>query len=600
MPQAPRDIVQYDLTPTLKHDLRLCAGAARAWDECHAVATLQGIVNRLAPRLYVRFVAHSDRNIDDWWLDHLRRTDPWLAGTEITPVADLAALMDRFRTDCEGVVLYDDVIPAASNVASTAAGVLNLIAVRHDPARGSVYNQLVAGGPRLPVKLDLTAETMRPAYRRAAEAAGLAGSLKCGAYAWALEEFVASGRCDPAFLAYYIDAYWMRAAFRGPGNHHTLTNHDYFVARRAYFCDLHCWGDEQPVDEPDQPPGADLAMFRRILATLHARNRGGITHIGGFTPWAYKYTSEAGAGGGRGGVDTEWELVRVASAYNGFIDADALGHGALANASFYAHYPLAESYPQFAVPSMAEAAPLAADERDLLMFYVGDYDAAAWVYQRMPDLWEDPQRGAVPLSWALSPVLERRVPHILAHLWKTRAPGDAFIAADNGAGYLNPSMLAAPRPLSDLPDGVDAWVRHCTPLYRRWNLAITGFIIDGHAPPMPPAVLDAYARFSPGGIVPQKTTTELFLHGEMPVLRFGPDITDAKPDAAAASIARHVADRRRRGLRFHWMRCILRSPSWYAAVVDELRRQDPRIEVVAAPTFFARLKATLRAGTAPQ
>ena len=40
----------------------------RMWDELHAIATLQGIVNRKKPRLYIRYVQNQNgTNIDEYW-----------------------------------------------------------------------------------------------------------------------------------------------------------------------------------------------------------------------------------------------------------------------------------------------------------------------------------------------------------------------------------------------------------------------------------------------------------------------------------------------------------------------------------------------------
>ena len=55
-------------------------------------------------------------------------------------------------------------------------------------------------------------------------------------------------------------------------------------------------------------------------------------YIGGFPSWAFKYTQHAG--GMHGDVATEWEFSKLIGAYNAFKDADAIGYGALANASF--------------------------------------------------------------------------------------------------------------------------------------------------------------------------------------------------------------------------------------------------------------------------
>ena len=59
----------------------------------------------------------------------------------------------------------------------------------------------------------------------------------------------------------------------------------------------------------------------------------------------------AGAGGRHEAVPTEWRYAEILSCYNAYMDADALGLGAMANASFYQHYPLAAHYPQNAKPT---------------------------------------------------------------------------------------------------------------------------------------------------------------------------------------------------------------------------------------------------------
>ncbi|MCB9850713.1 MAG: hypothetical protein H6817_08410 [Phycisphaerales bacterium] len=589
-------IALYDLTHTLARDLTAPADAARAWDEAHAVATLQGIVNRDAPRLYLRYVEHDGANVDDYWLAQLTAKGAWLAGASIQRVPTLEELVTRFRDDIAGAVVYDASLPALSNLASTIAGVQNLIAIREDATPGSLFDRLVTNGLKLPIVQRICATDFP---------AGEAQSAKCAAYHWAVERFIETGLCDPHYLGYYIDAWWINHAHHCVPNHHTLTNHDYFVAKRAFFCDLNCWPDETAVDDPHQPVGADLRALQEILHALYVRRGGkGMLHVGGFIPWAFKYTDLPQAGGIHDGVQSEWELVRIISAYDGFLDADAIGHGAMANASFYMHFPLEERYPQ-RLPTSDEdcgtgfptghdrqesrSHKSTDDDRDWIVFYVGDYDAAAWIYQRMPDLWEDKRRGEVPLTWSLNPVLCRRAPMVMDHMRRTRTPNDFFMAGDNGAGYLNPAMLIEPRPESNLPSGLANWRDHCTAYYQQWDLRITGFIIDGRATQTPSAALDAYAKFSPDGVVMQYDDVDMRMHGEMPVLRRGPDI-GGDVGATVERILADIAERRTRGVRFHWYRSILQSPAWHADITHALAQRDARIQVVGAPEFFARLK----------
>ncbi len=50
--------------------------------------------------------------------------------------------------------------------------------------------------------------------------------------------------------------------------------------------------------------------------------------------------------------------------------------------------------------------------RTYMMFYVGDYDSASWLYNMLKQNWDDPARGTVPLGWAVDPNLSVRFPLI--------------------------------------------------------------------------------------------------------------------------------------------------------------------------------------------
>ena len=215
----------------------------------------------------------------------------------------------------------------------------------------------------------------------------------------------------------------------------------------------------------------------------------------------------------------------------------------MANASFWQHFPLKKEYPQKWVTEkeLKERGYLTPEGkvdfrgREFMIFYVGDYDASSWITQRTPTIWDDPNRGKIPLMWCISPVLETRAPQVMHNFRETATPNDYFAAADNGAGYLMPGMLQAPREISGLPSGVSAWANHCKPFYKRWGLTITGFVIDGEAPGLSSKGLDAYETFSPNGIVPQKVPLTL-LHNNMPVLKSDDDVMETDPKDAAHHI----------------------------------------------------------------
>ena len=600
--RAEKPISLFDLRYTLRSDAADPEKLHEAWDHVHTAATLQGVVNKNEPRLFFFFVERGKTCIDKYWWEKYRRPGKWLAGRETVTYENIAELVTAFRGEIDGVVLYDSDVPSTSNVASAIAGIENLIAVRYDTNPDSLYSQIVLDGPQLPVKIRLLREDGSPLFTGRGKIPGTdrdsTGSIKCDPYVWFIEHYMKAGKCNPEFGAYYIDQKWREKPTVTDRNHHTLSNHDFFVARKAFFFDLSPWEDEPATDDLTQAVGTDLAVLKEFLLTAYTLHGGQkITYIGGFPPWIYKYTMHDG--GRHDDVPTEWEFSRVISAYNAFKDADAINLGALANASFWQHYPLKEKYEQSWVTheQLRERGYLTNDGkvnfngRHFVIFYVGDYDSASWVAQTTPRIWDDPNRGKVPMMWSVSPVLEKRVPMALEYQRETATPNDYFAAADNGAGYLMPGMLQEPRGISGLPCGLDAWAEHCKPYYTRWDVTVTGFVIDGEAPGLNEKGLDCYASFSPNGIVPQKAPIAM-LHGEMPVLRA--DYTLGEDPKEVAGVVVWRVHERADETRFHWFRHILKTPTWQVEVVEEMKRLDPKIEPLDAPTFFELLRIDLK------
>jgi hypothetical protein len=267
-------------------------------------------------------------------------------------------------------------------------------------------------------------------------------------------------------------------------------------------------------------------------------------------------------------VPAEWRYAEVLSCFNAYMDADALGLSAMANASIYRLFPLASVYPQVkpTIDSLRARGLVLPDgrvaPRSYVAIYGGDYDSAAWLYQRLPDIWSDPARGKVPIGWAFNPNLAERAAPMMAYARRSATPADVFIAGDNGAGYLNPSYLVPPRPWSGLPSGLAAWEAHCRRFFRQWGLSLTGFLIDGNARPSAGQVLDAYGRFSPDGVIGQKTP-RLGMHASMPLLRMEWDLYDAAKGAEV------IASRTRAAKpEFFMYRTILWSPTDLKRMVD--------------------------------
>src|SRR3990172_10467554 len=93
VPASPIRI--YDLRYTLNIDISKPEQVRMAWDHCHAVSALQGLVNRREPLLYIRFVdsQHRKANVDDYWLEKLSAPRPWVHGRGRQEVGNIVELV---------------------------------------------------------------------------------------------------------------------------------------------------------------------------------------------------------------------------------------------------------------------------------------------------------------------------------------------------------------------------------------------------------------------------------------------------------------------------------------------------------------------------
>lgn len=591
--EAPSVICTFDARPLNRLSLGDPANRMRIWDTMHALAALQGLANRSRPQLYIFYCSEFGVDTDQFWFDWLRGEEGWLRTARVRNLTSLREAVEHFRDVFRGLVVYDPAVPATSNLASTAAGCEDLLPVRYAPEAGSVFDLLVRQ-IRLPVKLWLVNPDGTSKFTGHGVIPGSdspsTGSAKIDVYRWALSRYVRGGRCARGLAAYYLDAYWLQHPGGNP-TLHTLSNHDYFIARRAFFFDLSPWGDERPGDDANQPLGLDRAELLEVMRALSRHSRGTVLQVGGFVPWPFKYTRQSTPPGKHDGVPSEWEFARLISQFNGYMEADAAGLGAMANASFFQHYPLAKRYPQpNRKPTLADwkargyVTPEGRVRNGLFLgHYVGDYDAPSWLYKAVAAFFADPARGQVPLGWAFDPNLADRAPQALAYAYRQATTNDFFITGDSGAGYLNPRALAL-RPESGLPSGLEIWTEHCRRYYRRWDMSITGFILDGAGGASTEREFQAYRSFSPDGAGTHFETGP-HLHVGLPTCPER-DLPDDVEQAAAliAEAASHCQDRPG----FLWARSILKPPRWYADLNRQLalKPAGSLVTVVDPYTFF--------------
>ncbi|RLD09600.1 MAG: hypothetical protein DRI44_08115 [Chlamydiae bacterium] len=566
----------------------------KKWDTAHLLAAIQGIVNRDEPTLFIRFM----KDTDDFWWNQLRQNGEWLDGRQVVKFKKLKQLLNHFRSDFKGVVVYDPKVPATCNLASTIAGVEDRLPLRYDKSKDSIYSMVMKMNYYKDVKKLINNDGSSMFTGKGfipGTTVSSSGSAKNDVYLWGKINYIDKGLCSKEYMAYYIDSYWLKEP--GEFSKNTLFNHDIFISQKAFFFDLDPWEDEAPVDDPNQKPGTDSATMKKLLKSFNKASGNKIFTIAGFTPWDRKYTDFGKSGGKHGGVATEWHYAKIISEYNGVMDADAPGLNGMVNASFYSHYPLKDYYEQNKKPTVEDlkkkgyiSANGDVKQMAFVLVYMGDYDSAAWMNRIVPNMWKDPEHGKIIGTWAFNPNLSYRVPHVFDYVRTHKSSNDWFMSGDSGAGYLNPGMLLKKNRKNGLPDAIDKWKIWNKKYFKKFDLEVTGFIIDGASPGQNSACLDAYKEFSPVGIIGQKLPAFMGIHKNMPYIKMATDLPGNSFEAG-----KRIAGMTGIKPAFLPVRTVLKTPTWHAEMMRSAQENSQsEIAFVDPYTFFTLLKIHLK------
>jgi hypothetical protein len=182
-----------------------------------------------------------------------------------------------------------------------------------------------------------------------------------------------------------------------------------------------------------------------------------------------------------------------------------------------------------------------ASGRTFILIYAGDYDLAHPVQVLMANYathpWLDPRRGQIPLAWGFNPALVEDIPGIMTYLYTTQSDQDYFVAANSGAGYLNPDGLSEVTLLR--------WLWRTRQFYSDYGYNIQGFLLNGNGYTMSQRRIDAFTLLAPTGLLsPDFETDEPWprLQQETPLTTLATETLAGTPDVAAEAI--HTAYKR--------------------------------------------------------
>lgn len=409
-------------------DVSQCSYAERL-----CAAALQGLVNRTAPRLYLDYGIYDDpaarrtnevfmaeefwygkyremlgpqdrRNLEYYRLEH---------GARQRNVATLDELIQKYRSELRGCVLWDAAVPDTANLALMLAAQQNLL-----PVDEALLPRVAALG--LELRQDLRG--------RFGERVAL--------YRWALENLMPG--CAPDALA-CIEPQWQRPEFV-----------DYLVQNRIF---IHSLSSQQ------KGLGSNLllllafgpAWLREILFALHLDGLVRRFALG----WLAKRSAEERLNiqiqrsacrncakphtyptlfGWHTKRDDELSLMLLLSA-NGLRLAPAHLAG---NFSFHSRVEPLTPLPAPFTPAPVE--PSLDEQGVYVTFTLSDGDQLMMMSTAELGNWYSPARGRVCFNWETQPLLAELAPALLEKYQRSATAADCLIAGPSGAGYIIPSL----------------------------------------------------------------------------------------------------------------------------------------------------------------
>jgi len=537
-------------------------GTPASYDEAMAAASVQGIINRTSPALYLLSTTNTR---PQFWLDLLAKDGRWLQGRERKPLPDLSALVRLAGKRAKGVIIWDPAVPASLNVATTLAGVYDAIVLSPEFADRYLAKW------KLPVLKDL----------RGQFTGAETGSRKNDAYRWAIREYLAQGLCSSHRLCLFEDSFSTRA--RGDTGY--VVTRDWAVKNRSFVFDLSPWGDERPGDDPGQRLGLDLETYNLILAEILRQSAGKhMTELTGFFALS-KYSAMPDHQSAHEGVPTEWESVWLMSPFNCYQNTISSG---CFNQSLHSQAPRRPLKQRYA------AKPVTLENKAYLCVLMSDYDSATPLYDFLPDHWHDADRGKTPLAWGINPNLLETYPDLIAYFYETASAADTFTSDASAAGYMNPNRIRK--------EYLPLFVRHNQQFFQEADMTMAPMVLDQNEPS--PEVKDAFQQFAPDGFA----TIVMDLHSRgsrspqrqvwkgMPILELLNDACISKESGQIAGVMANVINSRGNVLPgFYFFRTVWVDPATITEAVATLRRLHPELnfQVLAPRTFFALFRESL-------
>ncbi|MCJ8013857.1 hypothetical protein MUG84_19205 [Paenibacillus sp. KQZ6P-2] len=465
------------------------------------MATLQGIVNRKEPRIYL---LESQEEGKQTWLKDLN--------VPYTIHDSSWEIVSKFKNEVKGIIVYDPKVPDSINVATTLAGLKNAVVASPELSskltaspynlkvlddlqgefkdRIDAYNwqydnlwkqtthrMLIGLSPDTSIKLPpglpesfkvIAEETTQERDGKNRKTYDLDLSPFLGNEAvylrfgdafpqdgWGAAVHEVTIKADDQVIAHFIPGTEDEKPFlydaqnsqlsSGNGGHRFADNGRYFVYKfkvpqetKNLTASVDMWNQYKVYAGNEEPPSSEQKEPYGYLRDYAVANKAMVFWLDSNVPEQKalfeKIMSDVKPGTPYLGwfsndTDGEFSGVEITSNHSVYVlAADWFSNMTVFSGKNAQPYPTAQK-PQ--APKL--------ENKIYVTYTFSEGDNLQYNQHRMRNLWDDPNRGKVPINWTSSPVLYDAAPAMLEYYKSTATPNDQLIAGPSGAGYFYPN-----------------------------------------------------------------------------------------------------------------------------------------------------------------
>ncbi|WP_372628961.1 GxGYxYP domain-containing protein [Cohnella sp.] len=513
------------------------------------MSTLQGIVNRKEPRIYLLENQEEGRLA---WLNDLS-VPYWLHD-------DYWDVFDAYRKEIKGVVVYDPAVPDSVNVATTLAGLEDAVVAspelaakltampyglnvvkdfrgmfkdrmdaytwQYDNLWSRTTRRMLVGlspdtairiAPGLPASFETIAEEkeqIRDASNRQTYSFDLSAFLGKEAVYVRFDDAIPQDGWGPAvhqvtvkadgnpiaqFTAgtpdeeAYLHDRQNSQVSEGQGGHRFADNGRYFVYKFAppegtarLTAEVDMWNQYKVSAGNVEPPSAERKEPYGYLRDYAVANKAMVFWLESNVPEQKALFERILSDVEPGTPYLGWFSNDVDGEFSGVEIASRYGVYVLAADWFSNLTVFSGTKPRAAPP--AKQAKQKLENKIYVTYTFSEGDNFQYNQHRMRVLWDDSARGEVPINWTSSPLLHDAAPAILNYYRGTATDNDLLIAGPSGAGYFYPSAWPA--------DSFADFLKRTYPYLKKTGMTVPYVLnrIDSDNVPLEPEIAEAYRK----------------------------------------------------------------------------------------------------------